>query len=887
MNKKFLKVVSLVSCLFLLAGCSPKNPDNPVKPDNPINPEPDNKQPEAGKTSFYIHYKRKDNKYNNWALWLWVEGKEGKEYLFNGKDDYGAYFLASLDELDLKENEKLGFIIKSKGSWDSKDVDGDRYIQLSDFKKDENNLYHIYLLTEDEEIYDNKDKISFEKLKDVGFILQSYKNFVYPTLSFNSDVEISGYKIYQNKKLIDSKDNTTLTRYKLKDINSEYNANVYNFDIKDEFEVEVTFKESGKTIKVNPSKNGLFDSPRFKETYLYNGELGSLYSKEQTTFKVWSPLSKEIKLRIYESGTPKSINKEIGNDEFEEVLMKQKDKGIFETTLEGDLEGKYYTYIVSNEIFTQKEVVDPYAKSCGINGLRGMIVDFEKTNPSNWNNVKVKPYLPTETVVYETHICDVTSSPTWNGDKDKAKLFTGMYQKNTKFTKNDVTVKTGYDHIVDLGINALQLIPIYDQANDEVEANRTFNWGYNPLNYNCLEGSYSSNPYDGYQRIKEFKELVKAYNEANINIIMDVVYNHVMSLDSSNFNVLMPGYYYRYNKNKPSNGSGCGNETASNREMFRKFMIDSTAFWAKEYKLGGFRFDLMGLHDLETMNQLVRNLKTINNDILVYGEPWTGGASPLDERLSAKQTNMKLYQGYGAFNDKFRDALIKGGLCDVKEKGWLSDDKESNSVDYKNIINGIKGIVGNGISDDPRKCVNYVTCHDNYTLVDRLEKAGIKDPLCRKNMATLGNSIVLTSSGVSFLLAGEEFLRTKKLNGNSYNASYEENELDYSLLIKNYSVFQNYQKLVEFKKTCKGLHSLNQDNVNKNIQFNKVVNNNIIDYTVKDGSRTYRIIHRNFAEGKITLDLTGYEVYLNTLNNKIALTSETEILPGQTFILFK
>ncbi len=254
-----------------------------------------------------------------------------------------------------------------------------------------------------------------------------------------------------------------------------------------------------------------------------------------------------------------------------------------------DLEGKYYTYVVTNPLFNKKEIVDPYAKLTGVNGLREMVVDFSKTNPIGWNNSKMNEYSRTELTVYETHVADVTSSETWNGSKENSKKYAGMYESGTTYTENNVTVKTGFDHIKDLGVNAVQLLPIFDQANDELATDdKAFNWGYNPLNYNSLEGIYSLNPHDGYAKIREFKELVKAHNDAGINIIMDVVYNHVNGAANSNFDVLMPEYYFRYDGNgKYSNGSGCGNETASEHSMMRKFIIDSTEFWATEYHLGG------------------------------------------------------------------------------------------------------------------------------------------------------------------------------------------------------------------------------------------------------------------------------------------------------------
>ena len=320
-------------------------------------------------------------------------------------------------------------------------------------------------------------------------------------------------------------------------------------------------------------------------------------------------------------------------------------------------------------------------------------------------------------------------------------------------------------------------------------------------------------------------------------------------------------------------------------------MIDSTSFWMKEYKLGGFRFDLMGLHDLDTMKELSSTLKTINPSVTVYGEPWTGGTSPLSSNKSAAQANISSYDGYGAFNDQMRDALIKGGLSDKKEKGWINN-TSINSNDVLGIEGGLKGsLVKNGrtISSDVNKNVQYVTCHDNYTLYDRMKAAEINDEDTIKKMAVLANSLVFTSKGTTFMLAGEEFLRTKQGNSNSYNASYEINELDYSLKIKNSDVFRNYQKLVNFKKDCKALHSTNDDETV--IQETSTLNNGAtIINNIKDTANRieYKIAYNNGVSGTETIDFSGYTLYLNTLNdNSLVLNDSIKLNKYQTIIAYK
>lgn len=587
--------------------------------------------------------------------------------------------------------------------------------------------------------------------------------------------------------------------------------------------------------------------------------------KKRLHLKVWSPLSSEIELRIYENGTPTSVNKDLGNDEFVVHKMEKGEKGVFSVEVTGDLEGKYYTYVVTNSKYTKDEIVDPYAKSTGVNGLRGMIVDFSKTNPIGWEDAEMNDHSRTELTVYETHVADVTSSETWGGTKEKAKKFTGMYEEGTTYSEGGKTVKTGFDHIKDLGVNAVQLVPIFDQANDELKTDdKAFNWGYNPLNYNSLEGIYSSNPYDGYAKIREFKELVKAYNEAGINVIMDVVYNHVMTATKSNFDILMPEYYYRYDaKGSFANGSGCGNETASERSMVRKFIVDSTEFWAKEYHLGGFRFDLMALHDVETMNAVIKNLKEkVNENIFVHGEPWTGGTSPLDPIDAASQANLYKFEGYGAFNDKFRDALIKGGMSQPTEKGWAINLESVLTGDEENVKRGISGKTGT-INTDPLKSTAYVTCHDNYTLYDRIQAAyasadgsdtsQVPSDEIIADLGTLSNAVVFTSQGTSFMLAGEEFLRSKGGDHNSYDSGYKVNEHDYSRLIDFPEVYENYKNLIEFKQEFDGLHFKTAEEIENNVIFNEESTSGVIDYTITDDEGTYRIIHVAPAIEEVTL----------------------------------
>ena len=831
--------------------------------------------PTYGEDSIQIHYKRSDSIYAPWSLWLWKESGEGKQYLFNYMDSefvIASYKLSDFS-IDLsKESTRLGFIVaRNPGTtWDAKDTDGDRFMDFSELEKDSLGVYHVYIFQADANVYINKDKGMLNKIKSANFNNTSL-------IRVETTTKISGYEIFENGELIASKTG-------LNQVGFFHNfGTTLEFSFANTYTVKVTFAQSGEVKESTVGIQRLYATQAFNDTYYYDGELGAIYNPTGTTFRVWSPVSSKIELMLYTTGTPKSVSSSLGDDVPLEVKeMTKGEKGVFETQISGDLEGKYYTYKVYNSNYPNgKEIVDPYAKSTGVNGLRGMVVDFAKTNPEGWDEITAHPYDRKELTVWETHVADVTSSSTWNGTEANRKKFLGLQEEGTTYTKDGVTVKTGFDHIKELGVNAVQLIPIFDQANDEV--NPQFNWGYNPLNYNALEGSYSSDPYDGYARIKEFKQVVAKYNEAGINIIMDVVYNHTNSVNGTNFDVLMPGYYYRYDgSGNPWNGSGCGNETASENLMMRKFMIDSTKFWTKEYKLGGFRFDLMGLHDIETMNLLTEACKEINPAITIYGEPWCGGTSGLTSSQQAIQANGTKYVGYGQFNDRMRDELIKGGLSAATDKSWISN-TTNNTTLMTNLKGGIQGYTISGATKlDPDKTVNYVTCHDNYTLYDRFKAAGITDEDTVKKMAMLANSVVFTSQGTAFMLAGEEFLRTKGGNHNSYNATYEVNELDYELKVDHLDMFKNYQKLIALKQNLDGLH-LDGTKVD-NLRIENRDSNNTLLYRLNDetNGKEYIVIHTNGVNpsSKGSIDLTGYTVYLDTLGE---LEGELGVVTPKSF----
>lgn len=909
-NKILFPIIIL--SLSTLVGCNKSKPKVDPEPEPPA-PQPaqpidnDSGLPTTinylDEPGFMLHYQRTSGTYTEWDLWMWSDGLQGNTYDFNYADDYGVIAYYPLSQFGGAKN--IGFIVKemfiiSGGEW-NKDYNSDRFLDFDVLQKDEHNVYHAYIVQKKGSIWTDPER------SDVMCSVSKCE--------FSDKRHLS---VTANKKLSDV---ALLCDGSEVPYESKQGDKIFTVELKEDVAIDkaysarVVFEDKGIVVNKFVNIRKLYDDD-FATKYNYDGELGAIVDETAgtTTFKVWSPVSNAIKLRIYDNGTPVEIDSTKGSDSHSEYEMVKDEKGVFSYTLNSIAYGQYYTYVVYNSYNPNgTEVVDPYAQSAGVNGLRGMVVNFEdpQAKPDDWDSVEYLPYDNKELTVYETHIADTTSSETWTGSEVNRKKYAGMYEEGTTFKKGSTTVKTGFDHIKELGINALQIIPIFDQANDEI--NTEFNWGYNPLNYNCLEGAYSSDPFDGYKRIKEFRTLVQKYNEAGTEIIMDVVYNHVNGLTGSNFNILMPGYYFRYDPTtgSPTSGSGCGNDTACEQYMFRKFMIESTEFWLKNYKLGGFRFDLMGLHDTETMNPLVANLKTINPYVTVYGEPWSVGQNM--KGTPAIQANMKKWEGFGGFNDSMRDGMISGGLSTDEDRAWVTNDEYS--VNPSDIISGMNGWTGS-YSADPDKAVSYVTCHDNYTIHDRAIASNYFNEAGTKRMNLTAYSIVFLSQGTSFMLAGEELLRTKivydadgnpvlkkdadgnpipgvyAVSNNSYNSCYKTNEIDYERKADNLDMMEYYQKLIAFKQNIQKLHCTRSEMSSgdyKVEEVNKVGGSNygsILAGTIKEGEFTYRFFIANgSADGNYSVDVpANAELYLNTSSQAFVPGQANKIAAFQTLI---
>ncbi len=552
---------------------------------------------------------------------------------------------------------------------------------------------------------------------------------------------------------------------------------------------------------------------------VYNGnDLGLSYQGKKTVFKIWAPKAAAVKLRLYKDGD--------GGTAIETINLQKSELGTWKTTVNKDIVNLYYTFQVLENGKWLLESPDIYAKAVGVNGKRAMAVNTAATDPLNWAHDK-KPALKnfTDIILYELHIRDISISK-FSGIRHKGK-FLGLAETGTK---NPDGAKTGLDHLTELGITHVHLLPSFDfNSIDETkpELNK-YNWGYDPQNYNVPEGSYSSNPYDGNVRIREFKQMVQALHAKGIRVILDVVYNHTSNL-ASNFNQFAPFYFYRQKTNGDySDATGCGNETASEKAMMRKYMIASAVWWAKEYHLDGFRFDLMGVHDIETMNQISDTLHKIDPAIFIYGEGWTAGESPLPETQRAVKKNTYLLHQVAAFSDDIRDGL-RGPFSDVREKGFISG-KEGTAesvkfgivastqhpqIDYSK-VNYSKA----PWAAEPYQTITYVSCHDDNTLFDRLiiDNPGISEADLIK-MDKLAQATVLTSQGVAFLHAGEEMLRTKQGVANSFESPDSINEIDWSRKTKYRQVFDYYQSLVALRKHHPAFRMPSTKMIQKHLKF--------------------------------------------------------------------
>lgn len=504
----------------------------------------------------------------------------------------------------------------------------------------------------------------------------------------------------------------------------------------------------------------------FTITRHYDGELGALYQKEATEFRLWSPTASQVELLIYDDW--------YGGIHYSILMTYDEKLQVFRTSMSGDQHGTTYAYRMT--FLTGQQIItnDPYAKAATVNGHRSVVVDLARTNPEGWGE-RYEPWqTPDKTVIYEAHVRDLTVSDSSN-IIHKGK-FIGLMEEGRI---NDFGSPAGLDYLVELGITHVELLPAFDYATvDETQQPpSSYNWGYDPYNYNVPEGSYSSNPYDPFSRIIEFKELIQTFHRKGLRVIMDVVYNHVYEVENHSFHRTAPGYYFRYNDaGELTNGTGVGNDTASERAMMRKYIIDSVTYWAKEYQIDGFRFDLMGIHDTVTMNAVREALNEIDPTILLFGEGWNLYTPLSSSIFAANQNNAKFMPGIGQFNDGLREA-VKGNDFEISAKGYV------NGAWYmeRQVVQNFMGGVDFGNYNDPLQLIQYIEAHDNFTLYDKLIASNPHEghhTIEREHM--LASTIIMLAQGVPFVHAGQEFMRTKNGVRDSYNKPDEINQIDWN-----------------------------------------------------------------------------------------------------------
>lgn len=783
----------------------------------------------ADSVTVNFHYYRYADDYAGWSFWLWPQNGDGFNSNFTSGDSYGVISSYRVS----KSVGKVGFILKLN-NWENREPGGDRFVDLS---KAKNGVLDVYLIENDSNIYYTENTVD----KSQRIFNASFSDFNKLVLRLSKPIDVGGSDASSFTVKDSSGGSCTISSVTSADGNTNTKNVVLNLAA--DIDITKTYKVTSTLFKEKTATMGdIYNSSKFVNNYTYSGnDLGAVYSKSSTTFKVWAPIASQVKLNLYKAGN--------GGSAYETVTMQKASGGVWQATVSGDLNKIYYTYSVTN-YGTTKETVDLYARTTGVNGQRGMVVDLTSTNPSGWSS-DTNPFIgkkPTDASVYEVHIRDFTIDSS-SGVTNKGK-YLGLTENGTK---NSTGQSTGLDYIVDLGVSHVQLLPMYDYSPNSVDETKLstpqFNWGYDPYNYNAPEGSYSTDPYHGEVRVNEMKQMIQAFHNEGIAIVMDVVYNHTAESENSFFNITVPGYYYRMNADGSfSNASGCGNEVASERTMVRKYIIDSVAYWAEEYHINGFRFDLMGILDMETMKQLRTKLDAIDSSILLYGEGWTGGSSVLSESLRAVKSQTHMMPGVGAFSDDIRDGS-RGNISYAPGKGFVSG---ATGMEER-IKAGIVGAVWHGgvnyytsgtmtWAGSPTQTINYVSCHDNHTLWDKINSSNAGDSLNdRIKMNKLAAGIVYTSQGVPFMLSGEEILRTKPATGggfdhNSYRSPDSTNSVKWNTLndASYREVYEYYQGLIAFRNAHASLRMTSATDIQNNLSFIDTGSANAVGFVIKN-----------------------------------------------------
>ncbi len=806
-----------------------------------------------------LHYKRTDGNYENWCVWMWDYAAEGWDHSF--VEENGEMVATHETEAGALA---VGFIVKVQDWSDRELIDGEQKDRFVDLQNVISGTVHVYVEQGDAANFTvvyGDDCVQGTKVAGADYDLDT--NTVNVQVSaLLDDVSTDTFKISNGSETVEVTAVNPGPSSSVEKENLVISSSSYTLALAEELNVFGAYTLEYDGNEYNIKMPTTYKTEEFISEYTYDGDdLGSTWSKESTTFKVWSPTASEVKLNLYESGTAGT------DDLIETVAMEQGEKGVWAVTVDGDLNGTYYTYSVTNA-GVEKEACDPYARTTGVNGDRAMVIDLESTNPEGWEN-DTNPNAGltfNDAVIYELHVRDASIGENSGVSEANKGNFLGLIESGTTTSGG---VSTVLDHMVDLGITHLHLLPIYDFSSVD-ETVDGHNWGYDPKNYNVPEGSYSSDPYNGEVRVSEMKQMVQGLHNNGISVVMDVVYNHVSSAENFCFNQIVPNYFSRINDDGSYSGnSGCGNDTASENAMVHKYIVDSVKYWADEYHIDGFRFDLVGLIDVDTINDIMETVWEDHPDVVFYGEGWEMNSYNTGISMTTQKNSTKV-PGFAFFNDTLRDA-IKGSVFD-ELPGYVSGAEGQRLT----ILDAFYGLPGTWC-ETPTQTINYSSCHDNHTLYDRLKvsrpDASEEDIIRMNNLAA---AITITSEGIPFIHAGEELLRSKPngdgtYNHNSYNAGDEINSIKWESLEDETTseVYDYYKGLISFRKEHAALRMTSTEDVTNNITEIENLDKNVVAVTINGGVNGEEsdglvvIFNPNTESTTVPLPEGNWDIYIN------------------------
>ncbi|WP_427876456.1 type I pullulanase [Gardnerella sp. 2492-Sm] len=861
------------------------NPNEKDTSDSTKFTAPDNLKSKPKELKVTVHYRRNAGDYEGWNMWTWNDGTGGTARYFTSHDDYGkvATFTAKNDG----GIDSVGFKVRKStpnNAWDKQDP-SDRSIPNNAIKLDSNDpskgSVEVWLMQDDMKVYLNATmpqltahvmsadiaglkKLAVKVSGDVSSVKDSDVTLLDTSENPAKKVEIASAKANGSEITIETKN---------------------DLNIKHKYELSIKGLATGIKLSAS-SKTGasVIRTDEFDKKYAYAGnDLGAVYSPSSTTFKLWAPTATEVKLITYKSTAEKAENDK-------ETAMKAEDHGVWSAKLDGDKANTAYAYEVHFADGTVNVSADPYAKAAVVNGERSVVL-ADKDAGSAGNRMP-KFTNPSDATIAEMDVRDFSINPNSGISDAHRGKYLGVVEEGTK--AKDKQNVSGFDYLKSLGVTHVQIMPMYDFGSVNEAGNLGYgqqgaqNWGYDPQNYNVPEGSYSTDPADPTARVKEAKQMITGLHKAGLRVIMDVVYNHVYDVQKHSFNKTVPGYYFRYKDGALNGNSGCGNDTASERQMMRKYILDSVKYWATHYNLDGFRFDLMGLIDLKTMQEVRAELNKIDPSIIVLGEGWDMNEL-LPKSESTIQPNAYKIPGVAFFNDSFRDSM-KGSVFDAKGTGFVNGNtsKDTKALLEHNLLgcqfgtSTIKCSNSNAETHfaDAGQVVQYVEAHDNLSLYDKLKVSAPQDTEdMRMKRVKLANSMILLSRGMPFIQLGQEFLRTKNGEGNSYNKGDVVNALDWNRAADKSDSVNYFKGLLKLRKSIKSLRDFDYATINKNMNMIDGTPDGVIAYTLKDADKQYVVVfNANNAETQVKIPAGKYSALVadGKVNDKAQEASVSE-----------